>query len=309
MKNNKIIRMLRFSLLAAVLCGFSACSDWTQTETVVNTTIHPWEQGPDLWAQYLEKLRNYRKSEHFIVYARLENSPKVAVSEANYMRGLPDSLDIVTLTNADNFSAHDREDMPLMRDKGIKVLYQVDYAGRAGEFPDVAALGVYLDKVIATVQAEGLDGYSFTGIPQLGDAATEAAAALLVQKLASGEGKLLVFEGNPLFVAQADRVKIDYFALDTQKTLDVLDVRMQVLNALDYARVPAKKLLLAADAGATLRDEDRREFAAIDEMARRVISFGPLGGLATYQIGHDYYYSDLNYKTIRLALQTLNPSK
>ena len=68
-------------------------------------------------------------------------------------------------------------------------------------------------------------------------------------------------------------------------------------------------LLLAAEISAPLLDEDRTEFAAVDEMSRRVIEFGPLGGLAAYNISGDYYHAEMNYQTIRGAIQTLNPAK
>ncbi len=41
----------------------------------------------------------------------------------------------------------------------------------------------------------------------------------------------------------------------------------------------------------------------------RVIAYGPLRGLGAYSIGNDYYNADMNYKMIRQAIQTLNPSK
>lgn len=309
MKQNKILRLAGFVLLFAMLAGLTSCEDWTETETVKNNTKKPWEQDPALWAQYTAALREYKQSEHFIVYARIFNSPEVATSEKDYMRSLPDSLDIVSLANADNFSAYDREDLSVMREKGTKVLYQVDYAARSGEFATTETLGAYLDRVVSDVAANHLDGYSFTGIVRIDDPATAAAAALMVSKLSADASKLLVFEGNPLFIAADDRSKIDYFILDTEKTEDVQDVRMQILNATDYAAVPAEKLLLGAEASAKLRDEDKTEFAAIDEMSRRVISYGPLAGLGVYNIGEDYYHSDMNYKTIRQAIQTLNPSK
>lgn len=147
------------------------------------------------------------------------------------------------------------------------------------------------------------------GIPNAGDPAAVQAAALIVSKLSADESKLLVFEGNPLFVAEADRAKVDYFILDTEKTEDVGDVKLQILNATGYAAVPASKLLLAAEAGAPLKDEDRVEYAAVEEMSRRVIAYGPLCGLGAYNIGNDYYNADMNYKMIRQAIQTLNPSK
>ena len=101
---------------------------------------------------------------------------------------------------------------------------------------------------------------------------------------AKSEGQLLVFEGNPLSLAAADRPKVDFVALDTEKLENVQEVRLRVLNATGYAGIAPEKLLLAAEISAPLLDEDRTEFAAVEEMSRRVIEFGPLGGLAAYNI-------------------------
>lgn len=291
--------------LVVLLLGAS-CSDWTETESIENTVYKPWEQDPALWADYTAALRAYKQSEHYLSYARLHNSPAQAASEQDFMRCLPDSLDIVTLTNADNFSAYDAEDMEVMREKGTRVLYQVDYAARKAEFSGEAALKAYLDGVIASVAANGLDGYSFTTDP-LDAAATASIVATL--SAAKAEGQLLVFEGNPLSVAAADRDKLDYVVLDTEKVENTTDVRLQVLNATDYAGIAPDRLLLAAEIDAPLQDADRTEYAAVELMARCVVEFGPLGGFAAYNIAGDYYHADRNYSTIRQAIQTLNPSK
>lgn len=291
--------------LVVLLLGAS-CSDWTETEAIENTVYKPWEQDPALWADYTAALRAYKQSEHYLSYARLHNSPAQAASEQDFMRCLPDSLDIVTLTNADNFSAYDAEDMAVMREKGTKVLYQVDYAARKAEFADAAALASYLDGVIAAVAAHGLDGYSFTADP-LDAAATASIVATL--SAAKADGQLLVYEGNPLSVAAADRDKLDYVVLDTEKVENTTDVRLQVLNATDYAGIAADRLLLAAEIDAPLQDADRTEYAAVELMARCVVEFGPLAGFAAYNIAGDYYHADRNYSTIREAIQTLNPSK
>ena len=291
--------------LVVLLLGAS-CSDWTETEAIENTVYKPWEQDPALWADYTAALRAYKQSEHYLSYARLNNSPAQATSEQDFMRCLPDSLDIVTLTNADNFSTYDAEDMAVMREKGTRVLYQVDYAARKAEFADAAALKAYLDGVIASVAANGLDGYSFTADP-LDAAATASIVATL--SAAKADGQLLVFEGNPLSVAAADREKLDYVVLDTEKTENTTEVHLQVLNATGYAGIPANRLLLAAEIDAPLQDADRTEYAAVELMARCVVEFGPLAGFAAYNIAGDYYHADRNYSTIREAIQTLNPSK
>lgn len=303
MKQTSIYRLI---LPVVVLLLGASCSDWTETENIDNTVLKPWEQDPALWADYTAALRAYKASEHYLSYARLHNSPSPAASEQDFMRCLPDSLDIVTLTNADNFSAYDAEDMAAMHEKGTKVLYQVDYAARKAEFSGEAALKTYLDGVIAAVAANGLDGYSFTADP-LDAAATATIVATL--SAARSDGQLLVFEGNPLSVAEADRAKLDFVILDTEKAENTTEVQLLVLNATGYAGIAANRLLLAAEIDAPLQDADRTEYAAVELMARCVVEYGPLAGFAAYNIAGDYYHAEMNYQTIRTAIQTLNPSK
>lgn len=303
------MKTITFLILLVASIASTACSDWTDTEAVKNNVIKPWEQGPELWAQYTASLRAYKQREHFLVIAHFDNAPKVATGEKDFMRGLPDSLDMVILTNADNFSRYDAEDMGTMREKGTKVLYQVDYAGRMEEFSDAAKLGAYLDKVVASVRENGMDGYSFTGIPYEGDVARTEAAALLVQKLSADEQKTLIFEGDPTFVAEADRAKVDYFVLNTENTENVTDVKMQVSRALGYLTIPASKLLLAADVAAPIMNEDKVEQNAVTELTTRVVSLGPLCGLAVHNTKKNYYSAERNYPLVCEAIQTLNPSK
>lgn len=303
MKQTSIYRLI---LPVVVLLLGASCSDWTETENIDNTVLKPWEQDPALWADYTAALRAYKASEHYLSYARLHNSPSPAASEQDFMRCLPDSLDIVTLTNADNFSAYDAEDMAAMHEKGTKVLYQVDYAARKAEFSGEATLKTYLDGVIAAVAANGLDGYSFTTDP-LDAAATATIVATL--SAARSDGQLLVFEGNPLSVAEADRAKLDFVVLDTEKAENTTEVQLLVLNATGYAGIAPEKLLLAAEIDAPLQDADRTEYAAVELMARCVVEYGPLAGFAAYNIAGDYYHAEMNYPTIRTAIQTLNPSK
>lgn len=303
------LKKIIFPILLLTGAMSMACSDWTQTEAVDNTVIMPWEQGPDLWAQYTEALRAYKQREHFLVIAHFDNAPAVATGEKDFMRGLPDSLDMVLLTNADNFSKYDAEDMAVMREKGTKVLYRVDYAGRMDEFTDAVKLGAYLDKVVESVREKGMDGYSFTGIPREGDPARVEAAALLVSKLSHDEGKVLIFEGDPTFISEAERGKVDYFVLNTETTENVTDVKLQVARALNYASIPATKLLLAADAVAPILDEKKDEQNAVEELTSRVVSLGPLCGLAVHNISRNYYSAERNYPLLCNAIQTLNPSR
>ena len=96
-----------------------SCNDWTEMESVTQKTQRPNEQDPELWAQYTAALREYKQSEHTLVFASFANGAPVATSEKDCLRSLPDSLDVVSLTNADNFSEFDREDLAVLKEKGI----------------------------------------------------------------------------------------------------------------------------------------------------------------------------------------------
>lgn len=270
--------------------------------------LRPWDQNPELWAKYKASLVDYKASDHFLIYTRFDNAPEKATSERDFMRCLPDSLDFVSLTHADNFSAYDKEDMAWMESIGTKVLYQVDLTKKG--FTTTGELENYLDKVIASVKENGMNGYSFTGQYILGNALNESLASAAVAKLSAAktDGQVLVFEGNPLFIPEADRSIVDFFVLDSENTEYAQDLRFQILTALDYAKVPAAKLLLGADMDGTIRNEEREKCASVPELARRVVSFGPLAGLGITNISSDYYSYDGNYVVTRAAIQLLNPS-
>ena len=294
-----------FGLTGSIL---NSCQKWTVVEPVEIDFVHPWERDPQLWDQYKESLRTYKENSHFLFYARFDNAPEKATSERDFMRCLPDSLDFVSLTNADNFSAFDREDMAWMESIGTMVLYQIDLDKKA--FSDVAGLNAYLEAVIASVRENGMNGYSFTATYKLGNAQNDAFASALIAKLdaAKEAGQVLVFEGNPQFVPEAERGKVDYFVLDSEKAAYAQDLRFQILAALDQARVPADKLLLGADIDGTIQNEERQKCNDVEELAKRVVSFGPLAGLGVYNIASDYYSYSGNYVITRSSIQLLNPS-
>ena len=172
---------------------------------------------------------------------------------------------------------------------------------------------VTLDKAVATATELKLDGFAFNGLPSYGgtdaeQAARKEAARLIVSKL-SAFGKTLVFEGDPAFVDAADLSKLDYVVLNTTDIENAVNLKLHVVNILETYALSKEKLLLAAKIGGKLTDEDLNKLDAVTEMTNRVISLGPLGGLAIYALGDDYYQAKMNYQTSRMAIQTMNPSK
>ena len=288
-----------FLLLILILSA--SCSDWNDIEAVDIDPQHAKDQNPELWARYMESLRIYKQERtHYITYGSFENGTEQSKNEGAYLR-------------SENITAYDREDIPSLQEKSTRVLYLVDYAKKMTELADAAALSTWLDKAVATATELKLDGFAFNGLPSYGgtdaeQAARKEAARLIVSKL-SAFGKTLVFEGDPAFVDAADLSKLDYVVLNTTDIENAVNLKLHVVNILETYALSKEKLLLAAKIGSKLTDEDLNKLDAVTEMTNRVISLGPLGGLAIYALGDDYYQAKMNYQTSRMAIQTMNPSK
>lgn len=301
-------------LLLLTLLLTASCNSWNDIESVDMDTQHPKDQNPELWARYIESLRVYKNERpHYITYGSFNNGTEQSKNEGAYLRSLPDSLDFVTLANSENITAYDREDIPTLQEKSTRILYLVDYAAKMTELTDNTALGTWLDKAVATATELKLDGFAFNGLPLYGGSdaeqtARKEAARLIVAKL-SAFGKMLVFEGDPAFVNTADLSKLNYVVLNTTNIENAVKLKLHVVNVLSNYELPKEKLLLAAKIGSKLVDEENMKQDAVTDMTNRVVSLGPLGGLAIYAMSDDYYHAKMNYQTCRMAIQTMNPSK
>lgn len=311
-----INRLFTYSWLLMAFTLPAACSDWNEPKPVTIDINSAKDQNPELWARYMQVLHTYKQSKHYVTYARFDNSTEQLVNEGNYLRSLPDSLDIVTLSNPDRISEYDREDIPLLQEKSTRVLYLVDYAAQAATLADVTALGAWLDKAVSAANELNLDGFAFTGMPLYSGTDAEISAhkeksRLIVSKLSAavGQDKLLVLEGNPAFVDDADLGKLNYVVLNTADLTNVTDLKLQVAGVLANDKLPKDKLLLAARIGDQITDETSVKQDAVTLMTDRVASLGPLGGLGVYSIGKDYYNPEMNYEITRMAIQLMNPSK
>lgn len=301
-----------FLLLAFLLTV--SCSDWKDIESVDIALKTAKEQNPELWTRYMEALRVYKlERPHYITYASFNNGDESLNNEGDYLRSLPDSLDFVTLTNSDNITAFDREDIPTLQEKSIRVLYHVDYAGKMAKLTDDTALSTWLDKAIATATELGMDGFSFNGIPLYGgteaeQTARKVSARLIVSKL-SATGKVLIFEGDPSFVDAADIEKLDYVVLNTADIERAVTLKLRVENTLEaHTTLSKAQLILASKTNGKLADENGTWLNAILEMPNRVVGLGPLAGMAIYSINEDYHQPEKEYYTCRTAIQLMNPS-
>jgi len=128
MKNIRSIKRGRWVIGLLSVLVFTACSDWTEVESVAINEVDIAKQNPALYAEYLENLRNYKESEHKVMITWFNNSNKVPLSRADHIDVLPDSIDIVSLLHPGNPAQFELDEMKKVRsEKGTKFVYDMNF--------------------------------------------------------------------------------------------------------------------------------------------------------------------------------------
>ena len=147
-KSFKGIALAAFSVLA-----LSACSDWTDSESIKLKEPGIDEQSPELYAKYLKNLQEYKNSDHKIVYGWFDNSEKVPFSRGQHMSDVPDSLDVIIATTPD-LAEFELEDIANVHEKGTKVFYSISYDNILKEHTDKVKEGTETSAFSAYLSAE-----------------------------------------------------------------------------------------------------------------------------------------------------------
>lgn len=125
-KLKTIIRGVAAAFIA--LTAFASCSDWTDTESVTLKEPDITQQNPELYAKYLESLREYKKEPHKVMVAKFDNKVAYPAGQGEHLTALPDSIDYVILNNADTLGDWCIQEMKDVREqKGTKTLYEINY--------------------------------------------------------------------------------------------------------------------------------------------------------------------------------------
>lgn len=126
------------ALLLATTFGLPSCEDWTDVDNLSVEYENVEQQNPELYSRYLASLREYRKTDHTLVYAWYDNSVKVPVSRAHYLRDVPDSIDVVGLIHPDSLTQSEIEQMNYLREqKGMKIVYTIDFDGMKTDYTNI----------------------------------------------------------------------------------------------------------------------------------------------------------------------------
>ena len=128
MKHNSIFKLILSVFYSILLFVATSCSDWIETESLKIIEPDIKTQNPELYAQYLTGLKQYKASGHKPVYVWFDNSVKAPVSRAHHLTSLPDSIDVVALMYPDNLEERELKEMDEIREqKGTKTIYSIDF--------------------------------------------------------------------------------------------------------------------------------------------------------------------------------------
>lgn len=127
MKNRFKYSVSSIFLLASVLT-FSSCNDWTDPESLDMRSPSFEEQNPQLYADYIKDLKNYKTSDHKVTFVSFNNPLDAPTKQAERLTTIPDSVDFICLNNPDNLNPVSQEEMIKIREKGTRTVYNIDYA-------------------------------------------------------------------------------------------------------------------------------------------------------------------------------------
>lgn len=330
----KAVSMMAAAVSALALVTVSSCSDWTVPESLGIESPGLAEQYPDLYARYLENLKEYKAGPHKLSVGWFDNSASVPFGQADRLTALPDSLDAVVLMSPETVEDWELEEMVSVRStKGTKVLYLVDYASAsygAGETAEEAASGVssWMERILPLCAEHGYDGISVRYDPldlshleddvrEYESACQTAFEAALSAWVAANPDRMFILESNyPYLISDRSIVEnADILAIHTEDSENIYDVESKVRNlALDG--IPADRFLVLADAGSSsvpgsgyIEDAEGQSVDAVSEMAWLVAQPHEgmsLSGLGICNVRNAYFNADLSYAKVRRAITIMN---
>lgn len=124
----KIFKNISIIASAAVmlLCG---CSDWTVPQNINFHPLTPEQQDPVAYAEYLEGVKAYKQTEHYVMIATMKGTANYPSSQSQHIMAMPDSADYVCVKVEDKLHEVIAAEIPaVLEKKGTKTLVYVDYA-------------------------------------------------------------------------------------------------------------------------------------------------------------------------------------
>lgn len=331
------------TLLFIISLAFTACSDWAEIENIAISEPKITEQNPELYAQYLENLRAYKKSEHKSLYVWYDNSVKVPFNRVQHLTQLPDSIDFISLMFPDHLVEREISEIETIRkEKGTKVIYtinfediKVQYNGMHSLAKDSEPIAVdFISFMVDSLQyALSLAGkYNYDGIciSYTGKGALHMTTAEKTEYIANENtfigilndwherhtDKSIIFTGKPQNVINrkllADCDLIIVSCLDAKnKSEFTLNAQMAIAEG-----IPAERFAISVSTPSS--DTENKEvgyfadgtvaLTSVAEWCASSYSEFSVAGIAIYNVNSDYYNPSRTFRYTREIINALNPS-
>ncbi|HBG39887.1 MAG TPA: hypothetical protein DDW85_00570 [Porphyromonadaceae bacterium] len=346
MKNKFIYAMIITACCFFISFLSTSCSDWTDTEslTIIDPDIK--KQNPELYADYLQNLKEYRKSDHKIVYAWFDNSEKVPFNRAQHIDNLPDSIDVVVLTHPDSLDDLELNEIRNVRqDKDMKVIFSLDYDALKLNYDNKMAelkdneeettvqedfLSHLLDTLgysLKLVDTYGYDGIivGYNGKSLLHMTANEKEEYISNENTYIGiihswinthKDKMLVFAGKPQNLVDKTILNLcKHIIIETSGATSGGQLTYDITRACTEG-VPTDRFIVTAETTSLDQSDTKTGYwtdgtRAVPSSALWATATFPnftIAGLGIYNINNDYYNVRRVYNYTKTAIYTLNPS-
>lgn len=306
---NSIKNSLRISALTVVsMLAFASCNDWTEPESL---DVKTPQVDPGVYADYLKNLKAYKAGEHKVVFLAYENTTEYPANQSQHLTVLPDSVDFISLDNPDNLNPVIADEMSKVREKGTRVVYNVDFTtfesewiqilkeDETGKLTEEDALAYFTrrtEEMLALCDKWGYDGVTVTYTGRSLVSLTEAEKAVyrarqasflepILEWRAEHTKKSFSFIGNPQFLLDENRtmlVEYDYIILPTDAAVNVNDLTVNALAAISAEGMRADCIVVSTQ---TTRPDDEKQiygyFGTTDENGNKVRS---IFGSATWVV-------------------------
>lgn len=311
----------------------TSCEEWTEVEAkdfFENTKTE----------KYYANLRAYKKSDHpisFGWYSKWFCNGPVGV---NYLMGLPDSLDIVSMWGGSTPSseAHIKDRDEVKRLKGTRLVDVILLGGIdekqfnwSNEDNGESAVRAYARFLVDALEKNCLDGLDLDYEPHYGARGnlvqSKQRMFYLVDELSkylgpkSGTGRLLIVDGEPQAMPKETGPMFDYFIVQAYNCHndDNLDFRLnQSIRNFEGVLTPeevTKKYVVTEtfESGGVKNYTDRNgkfyEWTLQGMYNWKPKTGVPIGGFGTYKMENVFMCTPKPWQLYREGIQTLNPSK
>ena len=291
-----------FYLLLLLCFGMTACSDWTETE--VKDPANLLDPAKD--AVYYENLRAWKKTDHQITFGWFGNRVGDGLSLEHTLRGLPDSVDLVSLWdgcwNPSEAKLADLRYVQEARGTRAMVCCIVKDMGDAitpeevkpeefwGENDSIRIVN-YANALCDSIDKYNYDGFDYDYEPHYGYGGNitgnPRAEKIFVKTLArrlgpsSGTDKLLVIDGEPQSIPSELGPLFNYFIVQAYSCHGDADLDNRLNSTIDNFKgylTPeevAKRYIItenfesfAASGGVPFSDRYGNEMQSLEGMAR-----------------------------------------